>query len=294
MLRRLPAAELLAHSRGALDHPVDRPTLFLAEPTTRLVARGAFQRAHEVRALGAASARRGSGGGATLLEPGVLWVGLLLPSPRALGADEARLLNRAVRPVLRAITRVGVLTHYFGRDYLSASKRPVAATTFAHDATTGRAFVETTISVAALALGPRSTFEGKTPATLDTLRGKPVDIEALAARLADEHGVAVGGDLPAAVDDDPRDEPPWTARVDEAIGPVHAGPDREGRLRVGGELVASRDRVAWLEDALASTDDDAVGARVDEAFAQAGVALFGVKSLRSIRDVVLAARRASG
>jgi hypothetical protein len=89
-------------------------------------------------------------------------------------------------------------------------------------------------------------------------------------------------------------DPPWAACSEEAIGPVCAGPDRNGRLRIGGDLLVSRDAVARLEFELArmmgpSHDRDAVGRAVNEALAAPGVALEGVRRLESVRDVIFRA-----
>ena len=54
--------------------------------------------------------------------------------------------------------------------------------------------------------------------------------------------------------------------------------------------MASRDALARLEAAIASEQAD-VGAAVVETLGAPGVVTFGVRSLGSIRDVILAARR---
>ena len=85
---------------------------------------------------------------------------------------------------------------------------------------------------------------------------------------------------------------PWTARVEEAIGPIFAGRDARGALRVGGELMASRDRIAWLEARADAAHDDEVAAIVDEALSPPGVALFGVRRLPSIAEAIVHAKHA--
>jgi hypothetical protein len=94
--------------------------------------------------------------------------------------------------------------------------------------------------------------------------------------------------------DDPREDPPWAAALDEAIGVVGAGRDRAGRMRLGGELMISRDALAALEHELATGDAEpgAVGRAVDATLGAPRVALVGVKSLLSLRDVVVLARAA--
>lgn len=233
----------------------------------------------------------------------MLYVGLLLPFPGALlPSTEEQILNRSVRPVLRAMTRTGVLTHYFGRDFLSAKKHPVALTSFAHDATTRRTLVETFVSITEpVTTHERPSYDGKPAATLTELRGKDVDLESLADHLAKEHSLGfstpewpdpkavssvVRDVVEGGLDAKPCDEVPWTARVDEAIGPLFSGRDAHGKVRLGGELVASRDRVAWLEARVDDATDDELGGLIDEAFGAPGVALFGVRRLASILEVV--------
>ena len=63
--------------------------------------------------------------------------------------------------------------------------------------------------------------------------------------------------------------------------------------------MASRDRVAWLEARVSEgpdVDDATLGAWIDEAFRPSApsVALFGVRSLVSIRDALRAALASSG
>ena len=305
----LRADELAAFSRAALDRAVLRPELFVALPSTRAVLLGAFQRPSELAEADAECVhlpriRRGSGGAAVCVGPGSLYVGLLLPFPGALlPANEDQILNRAVRPVLRALTRTGVPTHYFGRDFLSAKKHPVAITSYAHDAGTRRTLVETFVALSATVTPhERASYDGKAPATLAELRGGDVDIERLVDQLAKEHALGlsvpnlgeagVGGRPADAVGAETGDLLPWAARVDEAIGPLFSGRDAHGRVRLGGELVASRDRVAWLEAKVDATTDEGLGALVDEAFGAPGVAFFGVRRLASILEVLRAGRNA--
>ena len=61
-------------------------------------------------------------------------------------------------------------------------------------------------------------------------------------------------------------------------------------MRVGGELMASRDVMAALEEAIASLPNDAdaetIGAAVDAAFGAPGVVVEGVRALASVRDAI--------
>lgn len=289
---RLDPRELAVFSANALASPVARPELFVAGFTGEAVWLGAFQRSGDVPAAWAEHEAhlRGSGGGAVRVGPGRLYAALRLPSPGALvPATEAQILNRAVRPVLRALTKAGVLTHYFGRDALVAKGRPVAHVSFAHEAGTGKTLVEAVIAVSEGALdATRSAYEGKAPATLEALRGAPIELERVASLLAEAYGLEAEVP-PVAGATKPPCAVPWAARVDEAIGPIFAGRDASGRLQVGGELMASSDRVAWLEDHVQNTTIDGLDALVDEAFTAPRAALFGVRRLGSLREALAAA-----
>lgn len=314
-LEAVPSADLAAISRAALDRPLTHDgDLLVAVPSDEAIVLGSMQRLSELAAGGVAPLapearviRRGSGGAEARVGPGTVWLQLALASPSALVAcTPGRLLNRYVRPLLRALTKLGALAHYFDRDWISASKTPIAAVSFAHDAGTGRALVEAFIAVdAPFALRDRPSFLGKPARTLRALAiGADVDAARVADAVSDAYQGAYGVSattraLPSDLagtrtpGGDPRGEPPWLATRDEAIGVVAAGLDGEGRLRVGGELMASRDAIARLEDEASEAAGDA--ARIDsavDALAAPGVALLGVRSLRSIRDVIHEARRA--
>ena len=200
-----------------------------------------------------------------------------------------------MRPLLRAITKVGVLAHYFDRDWVSGQKRPVAAVAFAHDATSGRAFVEAIVAVSTpFAVRRRASTMGKEPATLAEL-GASADAltvaRAIVASYQEAYSAAHGELSTSPLEVAPViDEPPWAATSNEAIGLVGAGRDAQGRLRLGGELMVSRDALARLEAALETPPDD-LGALLDATLGAPGVALFGVRSLRSLRDLLASACR---
>ena len=86
----------------------------------------------------------------------------------------------------------------------------------------------------------------------------------------------------------PADPTPWSASIDEAIGPVRAGRDARGILQLGGELFASVDRLEGL-GAGVDSDPDAAGALVDAAFTDGGL-IVGVNDLAHVREVLLEAR----
>lgn len=305
-LHGVSAATFAAASRAGLDRPLRyEAELVFGAPIDDAVVLGAMQRAAEVgRAVSASGVllQRGSGGAEARVGPGTLWMQLALARPDALVAcPPDRLMNRHVRPLLRALTKLGALAHYFDRDWVSVAKRPVGAIAFAHDATTGRALVEAMIAVRTpFAVRERASFLGKEPATLESL-GVSVDparlgealVDAYRAAHAREMVVVDAADVGVASAGDPYEaEPAWTATRDEAIGIVAAGRDRNGRMRIGGELLVSRDAVARLEERLAvmtAPDADEIGRAVDESLQARGVALFGVRSLVSVRDALVEA-----
>jgi hypothetical protein len=226
-----------------------------------------------------------------------LWVALSLAHPSALGpCPTDRITNRHVRPILRALTRIGAQAHYFGRDWVSVAHRPAAWIGFAHDAGTRRTLVEAFLAVRTpFAIAPRPSFLGKEPGTLESILGRAFALESLEEAIVKELSAGDARVAPEPApeerEDDPRADPPWTATIEEAIGEIGAGPDRSGALSVGGDLLVSRDALASLNRALPSLADSDVGAAVDGALRSPGVALEGVKSLVSVRDVILRAKR---
>lgn len=297
----LPAARLAAMSRDALDRTLRHPAeLVIATLSDEAIVLGALQRASEVTGEHDGSLpllRRGSCGAEVRVGPGTLWMQLALERSDTLVACEpSRLLNRYVRPVLRALTRSGALAHYFDRDWISVAKRPVSMVSFAHDSGTGRALVEVVIACTTpFAIRARPTYLGKLPATLAEL-GVDVDQARLAGAIAKAHSdtyaraladLAPFGATVVDRDEDLRGELAWEATRDEAIGVVAAGRDRAGRMRVGGELMVSRDAIARLESAVTLADGDSSKLdRAVDALAANGVAMLGVRDLRSVRDVI--------
>jgi hypothetical protein len=304
-LAERPARDLAAASRSALDRALAAD----AELSVSIVAddalvAGAFQRRpsppHSL-----ALVRRGSGGPEVRAAPGTIHVALALANPGVmLHPDPKRIVNRAVRPLLRALTRKGFTAHFFGRDWVSVSHVPVAWVGFGHDATTRRTLFEAFVAVTApFADAPRASFAGKVPTTLDALAaGRPVDVWALAGTIAEAYaeghetatrtrGPAADLDTDANADADV--DPAWAATIEEAIGILGAGPDARGVFRVGGDLLASRDAIAHLEASVGAAGPDvpdaAVGQLVDDALARPEVALDGVRSLASVRDVIVRA-----
>jgi hypothetical protein len=256
------------------------------------VVLGAFQRACELdeRVLAEYTlSRRASGGAAVRVGDGTVHVAVALPRLGAVIACEPRaILNRHVRPLLGAIGGA-----YFGRDFVSVAHRPVAYVAFGHHARAGRTLFEAFVAVRTrFDVGVRASLMGKEPATLDR---EPDDVaRAIVAAYAkawhlEPREEPIDDEPPVADDVALRAEPGWLASIDEAIGPIWAD-----RARVGGELMVSSDALdhlaALVQDA--GTDPDDIGEAVNEALGAPGVAIEGVRSLSSLRDVILRARGA--
>ncbi len=294
-------------SRGSLAHARamrGAAELWIAECTDVGVALGAFQRPAGLVLPAWPAARRGSGGPAVLLGPGTVHVALLLARTDALTpCDAPRLVNRYVRPLLRALTRVGATAHWFGRDWISVAGRPAGWVGFAHDASTGAAVVEAFVAVRApfACDEGRTSFLGKSPGTLEGITGRPLLASRLVAAIEGAYAAAYGvttvdaGALPEAEIDprDPSADPPWAATIAEAMGAVAAGPDARGVLRVGGDWMGSEDAVGELErllmEAPGATPSD-IAELVERALGGPGVVIEGVRARASFCDVIARAR----
>jgi len=289
----------------ALDRALEQGAeLTVTEIATEAYVLGALQRGHGAPG-DAPLVRRVSGGALVRVGPGTLHVLLALSSPSAIfPCDAAKLDNRYVRPLLRALTKSGAQAAYFGRDWVSVRHRPAAAVGFAHDSTTGRAVFEAFVAVRSPFSAKRPSFLGKEPGTLEAICERPVESATLARAIAEAYRAAAGGtarELPArrlpepTSDEGARAEPPWTACVEEVIGQVCAGRDAAGALRLGGDFMASRDAVAKVEQGVAALGPQAtledVGRLVDEAFTTGGAAIEGVRDLASVRDVLWSAQK---
>ena len=307
------AAQIAGHSRTALDRPLAHPgELWVAVSCDSAVTWGAFQRtgARPGAPGRAPILRRASGGPAVALGEGTVHVALALAHPGAIvPCDEKRIANRYVRPLLRALTKAfphgaqgappGAQAHFFGGDWVDMLHRPIGWVGFAHDAASRRTLFEAFVAVRApFAEEGRAAFRGKAPATLEELAGARLDPHRIADAIVEAYA-AVSGGSPATQpppDEAPPDrappddmgEPPWAAAIEEAIGIVAAGPDARGVFRIGGDLLVSRDALARLEGRIAAGDDPSRA--VDETLAAPGVAIDGVRSLTSVRDVIVRAK----
>src|SRR5580658_3371264 len=231
---KTPASSAVLSEADALDRPLTWDAeLTISEVTTAARVIGAFQRGQGMPTK-TPLMRRISGGAPVCVGPGTIHVALALRSPSVLFPIDARkLINRYVRPLLRALTKSGASAAYFGRDWISVEHRPAAIVGFAHDGGTGRAVFEAFVALRTPFLGARSAFLGKEPGTLESLLGRAFDAAVVAKAIADAYLALAGGVArelvphpvvdTTRVDEALRAEPPWAARVEEVIGPVCAG-----------------------------------------------------------------------
>lgn len=263
---------------------------------------GAFERAR------AGDVRRASGGATVTVGEGTVYLLLALPSLGALDPSCRTdvIVNRYARPLLRALGRAaGAPAHYFGRDWIAVARRPAAYVAFAHERATGRAVVEAFVAVTSPFAGDpeRASFLGREPGTLASITGeRGADTARVASVVAQAYAEAYGGvhtDAPftasareVAAALAVADDPPWDVVREEAIGPVGALVDHaSGAVRVGGELLVSRDALGELE-AAASAQRAASGPRewtslVRAHLAAPGVALEGAR-LETIAELLAA------
>lgn len=300
------ASSFARHSRGWSAASHGEAALVIGAPDDEAIVLGSFQRRSEVGPTSELVLRRGSGGGAARVGPGSIWLQLALARPDALVPCTAdKVLNRYVRPLLRALTRVSsVPVSYFGRDWISAAHRPVGLVGFAHDTATGRVLFEALVAITTpFSVNERPTFLGKPEATLEETARRELGIERVVLAIVDAYATLASevSDAPAvgsagAEAEDRREESTgeWLAKTDEPMGTIAAGRDAAGKIRVGGELMVSQDAHTRLEERLnelpAAAASDEIGRIVDETFAGPGAVVFGVRSLASVRDVIVAAR----
>lgn len=281
------SAATFAQASSCFEPEEGEAELLVGCPADDAIVSGAFERRERGRV------RRGSGGAALTVGRGTVWLTLRLARADVLTAcDPTRLMNRHVRPLLKALGRCGAQAAYFDRDWFAVDHRPAGMVAFGHDATTGACTFEAFVAVTSpFAFVQRDSYRGKQPGALDELAGVADSariIDAIVVAYGDGHRV-VELPMPETTTIGRSDEdPPWLATVDEAIGIVGAT-----RSRLGGEFMASRDAVARFEAEMATTTD--VGSLVDATFTAPNVVVYGVRSLKSIRDAVLDARaRARG
>jgi hypothetical protein len=267
-------AEVAAASLALLHEPlVGAAHMQIARIDRGACFFGQFDRAPTPAAL--PTYRRGTGGVTFVTEEDALYIGIALEHPAALVAASAnQVLNRMVRPLLKALTRcTGKRTAYFGRDHVSAERANVGWVAMGHVVATGRA-----------------TFEGFLP-PIANVSASELAAEVARAYAAAHPALAIAAMTPGGTAAAPMtvDEPTWSATEDEAIGTIGILRDHHGRRRLGGTLMASEDRMHALNEAIqAPMQAQECAEFLDSLFAPPAM-LFGVRSLESILRLVRSA-----
>ncbi len=187
VVRRLPdttPGHVLALQRHLLGLSVraratDRPVLLLAECAHSGVVLGHYQSFDPgcTDPPPPAVHRRQTGGRATAIGPGILWVTVILPAltelttpnPRPITPDRA--LNRYCRGILRGLASLGVPAFYPGQDSITVRRRPLAllsADVTPHGPVLFECFIAVNRSVGALQ-GDLFPGEAQAPSTLNAL-----------------------------------------------------------------------------------------------------------------------------
>jgi len=268
--------------------------------------------------------RRSSGGSTVHAGAGISYVALALQHRSALMACPAqRLLNRNVRGALQGLRLAGVPANYFGRDFLSFEARPAVYVGWDADEAGGvllEFFVSDSRScwLAAHESGypvrQEDVLRGRAPTTLVESAASAQGVQALEKiaegyakgfhavwqREAETQGLKQPDSNAVAGVVSPREELSlglsWSQPFEEAIGFVSAGValDAAGKfaaLRLAGDFFAHRACAAALERMLVGVTPtaDGVGRAVDAAYAASGHDVEGVRSMRSLQEVILEA-----
>lgn len=264
----VPVALALAASPALLEACRDgRARVAAAVVEGPAVILGARQRAGRVVDLdacaraGAPVLRRATTGTAAWVGArAIVWT-VALPHAAALVADATTrtILNRNVRPFLRALTKAGAVARYFGREWIAVEHRPVAIA--GYDVTRdGRVLLEViagwdeavALPDALVTEAERAVdrWRGHAPLALVDAVAAGWDVGRLARSVfpdADEAQPAVAESLAREVT--ARDPVPegmaLGAPVRVPIGYVEAARDG-GRAWLGGDLLAA---TWWLDDA---------------------------------------------
>lgn len=289
-VEKITAAEMSARSATALAAPLVGAGTFCVEVATDAgLLLGALDRWQGEGAC----FRRGTGGPLVRISPGSIRVALVLRAPNALvDIDVARVANRHVRPLLRAMSRALGPVVFGGREFISCRGSPVAFVGVGHVAETGRTLFEAILSGAEPCFVSNRPASGPPRALFEDARVSRLSSEALAEQIMAAYTATFGAarlqqaEACAPVSEPLPKEPPWTALCEEAIGVVGAGSDRDGRFRVGGEFFASEDVVRAIERGAVLCGPPHVGRCVETCFVERDGYLHGVRNRDAITDVV--------
>jgi hypothetical protein len=266
---------------------------------------GAFDRASDTRCDNVPTYRRSTGGNLVHSHPGDLYVAISLPHAAALeSCTPGQAINRLVRPLLAVLTRrAGARAAYFGRDWISMNHLPIAAVSMGHDSSSARVWFEAFVSVNTPGSAGWLSFEGREVSCLSAHAKSTLDAASLRTEVdqayvqryapridvwdptSDELEGRMHRSTPVTSDSE------WLACEEEAVGLVGAI-ERENQVQLAGQFMASRDRVDRLNALLAEQSawtEVTLGELLDQVFATPAM-LFGVRSLKTLRDVILRAQ----
>ena len=301
---------IAACSRGLLDRALSGPAaLIVCVSGDHADTRGAWSNAR--------GHARGGGGGPITVGLGSVYVALVLQRASSLvsDADEARIVNRHVRPLLSALSKMGVPSMYGGRDFIASRKAPIAWVGFQHSAETGRAAFEAILGVdVPIAATPRRAFLDRAPRSFREL-GCKHDAQTIAERIKSAYLQSYEGlgpkleveveveveveaeveaeaeaeaeaEVEAEVEVDVEVDVEVEVEVEVEVGVVGAR-RLGGVVTVYGDFYASRELVPRIHAGLAS------GIEPSACVAQAmsGAVLFGLPSTEPLTRVITSARR---
>ena len=264
-------------------------SIAVGEDAETAIAIAAFERAPVSEGAGSAAqrfVRRDGGGVPAHTGPGILRIRFRFPMDGRVTPDAARILNRAVRPLLHALRGLTPLSHYFGRDTVSVkmggTRHDVAALGFAHDGEADQGIFEAF-------LGVRRDARRDLVCLRDLLGEDRLDSVAGRIVAAFEREGAVRTPLVPLPVAPP--EPPWDAVTETPFARVGAA---RFPLAVGGDFFASSDWMRHLTSSLAdlplSPTDDQVRALFGDV-PPPGRVLLGVETPIVLATTVLRALR---
>lgn len=322
----LANAEALWAEMRAQSAPSAR--LYAAPLTGRALVLGRWQRAATAidapRASdeGLALVRRRTGGPAVYAGEGTAYAALILRHASVLlDCPADRVLNRNVRGMLGALSKVGSPAHYFGREWLSIERRPVAVVGWARHAD-GSVLLEFFLSIGEnVALEPAWTryptraeppFLGKEPIRLDDVAGRALDPVDVLSWLPVGHAERFPAITPAATPLEPAireraklirnersidgtattaDDLLWSRPHEVPIGFVEAGLrlDSKGqveRARIAGDVFMDDGSEPALEESLRgrAPTPELIAAAINTTFDQSNHVMEGIRSLQPLLE----------
>lgn len=214
--------------------------------------------------------RRATGGPTGVAGEGTLYVALALSSASALmECPRERVLNRNVRPLLSALRQLGVVAHYFGREFVSVERRPAALVAWTREPR-GAVLIEALLGVERAYAVPEDEL-GIRPASPRMLGKEPITLAEAGARpapraLAEALARACAAMSPLELEERAPAPPPpeleeparierWSSAREAPIGLLRAGLTMDARgaiedAALAGDFLQDADAPARLRAAL--------------------------------------------